>query len=147
MATNASAPKTPKTKEEEFAGLSYLQQLYQNQYNSLARSINGALERLADLNSTHTTLEGMEKITGKPSLTPIGSDAYIFSTASTKQTLLVHVGASYLVEKTVDEAKGFISKLIERNTAFINGLIKNRNEVENALLGVSYRLDELNTEL
>jgi prefoldin alpha subunit len=146
MVATAPAPKIPTTKEEELAGLSYLQQLYQNQYSSLAQSINGALERLADLNNTHTTLDGMEKVTGKPILTPVGSEAYLFSTASTKKTLLVHIGANYLAEKTTDEAKGFISKQIERQTAFVNNLIKNRNDVENALLEVSYRIDELTTE-
>ena len=147
MATPTPPPKDSRSKEEELTGLSYLQQLYQNQYNALAQSINSALERLADLNNTRITLENMEKISGKPSLTQIGTDAYIFSTASTNQAVLVHVGAGYLAEKSIDDAKGFISKLIERDTAFVNSMVKNRSEVENALLKVSYRLDELNTEL
>ncbi len=128
---------------EEVAELSYFQQLYQGQYEAVSRSINTALQMLGDMNNVKETLDRIGEVKGRNTLAPIGSGTYLHSKAEDVDSVVVGVGAGYLVEKSVDEAKQFVSAVIERQTVAINGMLKSKNDIENALLEVSLRLERL----
>ncbi len=128
---------------EEAAELSYLQQLYQGQYEELGRSVNAAIQELNELNRVKETLDSTESIKDRNMLSQIGSGAYIHCKADSMEKVVVNVGANYFVEKGIDDAKQFITKMTERQTMTINALLKSRDELEGALIDVSIRLERL----
>jgi prefoldin alpha subunit len=131
---------------EEVAELSYFQQLYQGQYDSVSRSINTAIQILGEMNGVKETLDKIDEVKGRNTLSPIGTGTYLHSKAENTDNVVVGVGAGYLVEKGIDDAKQFISKLIERQTNAINGMLRSKNEIEGALMDVSVRLERLAKE-
>lgn len=136
----------PGKKEEELYTLRYLQQLYQNQYTSVINEMNRSMEYLNELNVAQKTIESTDMINGKGALIGLGAGMYISSSVKKVSSILVGIGGGYIVEKSIDEAKQFISGRIERVTVLFNRLVKNRNEIRNAAMEVTYRLDALSSK-
>lgn len=130
----------PKQSPEE---LQYLYQIYQSQYNNLGQEIGTRLDVLRQLDGAQKALEEMDAIKGKNTLIPVGADVYIDGKVNAGKTVIVGIGAKYLVEKPIDDAKGYVSKAMEKETDYINKLAKSRKEVEASLMDISYKLQEL----
>ncbi len=120
--------------------LRYIQQVYQQQYSVATNSINMLLQELQELNAEQNTLEHVDLLDGKEMLTSIGPDSFLFAKAQSTKTALMSIGAGYLIEKDIDSAKTRISMLIQRRTDNLNKMMKNRKELESALIEISYRL-------
>ena len=132
-----------QNKDEILSTLKYLREQYQSQYFEVGQALNAALETLTDLNNSRTTLEKADFVSNRESLMPLGRYAYVNAKLADVNSLIVSVGANYFLEYNIDEAKGFISKLLDRQTKFINQLMKSKGELENALIDVTARLDRL----
>lgn len=137
--------QTPGSKEaaEQLAGLRYLQQLYANQYNAVSQLINENLQAIADINSAQKSLENISMISGKKSLISAGAEVYIDATVGKAENVLIGVGAGYLAEKPIDEAKQYLNKRAERQTSLINKLSKDRKDLEGAMMEVAQKIDAL----
>lgn len=136
--------KPPERKRvESVEELKYLQQIYQNQYTLVAQQINSTLELIRQLESAHSTIEHMDAVKGRQGLVPIGADAFISGKIDEAGSVLVGIGAGYLVEKSMDEAKQFFSKFNEQEMQEVNRLMKAKAELENAMIEISYKIDEL----
>ncbi|MGA2799873.1 MAG: prefoldin subunit alpha [Candidatus Micrarchaeaceae archaeon] len=120
--------------------LRYVQQVYQNQYAVATNSINMILQELQELNSAQKTLENVNLVEGKEALTSIGADTFFFSRVQSTKSVVMAVGGGYLVEKAIDSAKERTAKLIQVRTDRLNRIVKNRKELEAALIEISYRL-------
>ncbi len=123
--------------------LRYMQQVYQNQYSIIGNSINAVLRELQELNSAQKTLENMNLVQGKETLTGIGGDFYLTGKIHDPNKVLVGVGAGYVIEKDADSAKTHVAGLIKNHTESLNRLTKNRKELEDALIEISYRLETI----
>lgn len=123
--------------------LRYVQQIYQNQYAVATNSINVLLQELQELNSTQKTLENVDIIEGKEALTSIGSDTFFFSKVPSARSVTMAIGGGYLVEKEIDPAKQRIATVIKTRTERLNAVMKNRKELESALIEISYRLGSM----
>lgn len=123
--------------------LRYLQQVYQNQYTVLSNSINMLLGGIRELNSAQKTLENLDLVKNKDTLTGIGGDFYLKGKVESTEKVLVGVGAGYVIEKDTDSAKTLVADLIKKNTDNLNRISKNRKELEGALIDISYRLDNI----
>ena len=137
------APDERTSIGEAAAELSYLQQLYQGQYEELGRSVNTAIQELNEFNSVKETLDRIDEIKDRNMLSQIGSGAYIHCKADGMDKIVINVGANYFVEKDIEDAKQFVAKMTERQTRTINALLKSRDEIEGALVDVSLRLERL----
>ena len=129
-------------KVEEIEELRYMQQIYQNQYEVLNNSINMHLQDMQALNSAQKTLENNGLIGGKEMLTHAGASVYFRAEIKDANHVVVGIGGNYLIEKSVDDAKGYLSKLIAKRTETINHLIKSRRELQAALIDVSYKIEK-----
>jgi prefoldin alpha subunit len=136
-----SDPKNMKTDEQTLEELRYLQQVYQNQYAVAGNSINMTLQALQELNSAQKTLENLDLTNGREIVTSLGAEVYAFGKISNPKSVLVAVGAGYLVEKDIDSAKGYAAALIQKHTENLNKITKSRKEIESALIEISYRLE------
>lgn len=121
--------------------LRYIQQVYQNQYALIGNNINLLVQEVQQLNSAQKTIENLDLVKGKEVITNIGSDFYIFGKVPSPDTVLVGVGAGYLIEKDPESAKEYVANLLKKRTESLNLLTKNRKELENALVEISYRLE------
>lgn len=74
-------------------------------------------------------------------LTGIGGDFYLVGQIKTTKSVLVGIGAGYVIEKETDPAKTHVAELIKKHTDNLNKLTKNRRELENALMEISYRIE------
>ena len=139
MATNDDS--NLKLDQKGLDELAYMQQVYQNQYNLVGNNINLLLQEVQRLNSAQKTIENLNLVKGKDVITNIGADFYLFGKVPNPDTVLVGVGAGYLVEKDPESAKEYVASLIKRRTEDLNLLTKNRKELENALVEISYRME------
>ncbi len=132
------------SREEELYTLSYMQQLYQNQYNELASAINRNVQYLNELAALKKTLDESALVDGKEVLVDLGANAYLSSRVKKLESVLIDIGAGYIVEKSVEDAKLFVDSRTDRSTQSFNGLVKSRNELRDAILEVARRIDALN---
>ena len=140
----AATPKEPAPQRElGLEDLRYIQQMYQSQFMLINQEINTRLEVLRQLENVQRTLENINTLENKRTLIPVGSDAYLEGKVTNSTSVVVGIGAGYLAEKKTDEAKSYVAKAIERETGNVNRLVKNKKELENALIEVSYKIDEL----
>lgn len=137
------AQENNESLEEAVQELQYMQQVYQNQYATLSRDINSVMGYINELNAAKTSLEKFDKIKNTSMLSPIGSSIFIKSKASSENSVLVSVGASYLVEKEISGASEYLSSRIELQTKNMQELMKARGRTEDALFELSSRLDRL----
>jgi prefoldin alpha subunit len=129
--------------EQTVEGLQYLHQLYQSQYVLLTQEINSMLDGLSKLNNAQRTINNIESVRNKNTLLPIGGDIFLNAAIGDARTVIVSIGGGYLIEEDVENAKQFVSKQVQNQTTQINALMKNKRELENAVLDVSYRLEQL----
>ena len=122
--------------------LRYIHQVYQNQYQVVSNSINIELQELQQLNMAQKSLESSELMNEKEILTNVGGDVYMRSKISDAKSAIIGIGGGYLIEKDVDASKNYIAKWIERKTESINKLIKNKRELEAALIDIAYKIDK-----
>ncbi len=136
---NQSQQRSGATPDE----LKYMQHLYQNQYVLITQELNSRIQALGEITNSQATLERIDMVKKKKALVPIGAETYLDGTISDSEAVVVGVGAGYLVEKDVAGAKAHIAKAIEKETQYINKLMKSKKELEAALMEVSYKLEEL----
>jgi prefoldin alpha subunit len=133
-----------KPKEEMVSDLDelrYARQVYQNQYMLVNNSAQMMLQEIREFGSSQRTLENIELFNGKESLINTGAGVYIRALSNNTGTVLVEVGGNYVVEKSIDEAKGFLSRQIESKTAVFNKIIKNKKELEAALIDIESKME------
>ena len=134
--------ETPR-KEDEVYSLRYLQQLYQNQYSAVSAEMNRSLEYLGQLNAAQKTMENSNSVKGKDTLLDLGAGVYMGANVKKSDSVLVNIGGSYLAEKSIEEAKLMMATRIEKMNTLFNKLVKNRNELRDAIVQVTRRLEEL----
>jgi prefoldin alpha subunit len=123
--------------------LRYLQQIYQNQYGLVSQEINNRSENLRELDSAQQTLENIDIIKDKSTLVSTGASTFAFGKITDNKSVVIGIGAGYMVEKSIDEAKNYISKAIEQESKYITQLNKSKKEVEAALIEIEVKVDEL----
>ena len=138
-----AAEQGGRNREEELYTLGYMQQVYQNQYNSLVSEINRNVQYLNELSGLKKTLESSGMADNKDVLVNLGGGAYMNSRIKKFDSVLVEIGAGLVIEKRIDEAKLFVDSRIEKATQMFNSLVKNRNDLREAILDVAHRIDAL----
>ena len=110
----------------------------------MANDMNRSVQYLNELNGVQKTLESAPMVSGKDTLISLGGNTYINSKVKKLDSILVGVGAGYMVEKDIEDAKRFVAAKIDKVTEMFNGLLKSRNELRDAIMDVTSRLNALN---
>lgn len=129
----AEQPAARKISQEEMA---YLERVYQNQYMMVGNAINSALQELQELTSAQKALEEMDKLAGKESFNSIGADFYLKSQIKKDTKVVIGVGGGFMVEKDTDSAKQTVKKRLDAKNEMITKLVKNRKELEAAMVDI-----------
>ncbi|MGI0133434.1 MAG: prefoldin subunit alpha [Candidatus Micrarchaeaceae archaeon] len=126
---------------QELDQLRYMMQVYQNQYGMMSNSINMALNDLRELNNAQKTIESNDSVKGKLSFTDLGAGFYMKSRIDEEDSVIVGVGGNYFVEKDNTEAKQYVARQVGRKTDELNKMIKNKKELEGAMMELSYKIE------
>lgn len=127
---------------KEIEELRYMQQIYQNQYATLNSAMNMHMQEVQMLSVVQSSLENSSVMKGKEALMHVGASVYMKTQIKDPNAVIVSIGAGYLVEKGVDEAKAYVSKMITKKTDTLNSMAKSRKELQNALIDISYKMEK-----
>mgnify|MGYP001139997108 CR=1 FL=1 len=113
--------------------------LFEVRLDGLINQRNLVLNKLTEIDETFKTIE---EITKQPTeiLFPIGGEAHAYGKIVDQKKFIVEIGAGVALEKTVDEAKEFLSKRQRE-------LEKVLNELQNEILIVSGNMEKLRPEI
>jgi prefoldin alpha subunit len=129
--------------QEAMAQLQYLQNVYTQQYDMLNEQIatyNLAREAVA---RSIEIIDNAKSLENSHVLLNTEGGTYIGATVSKIDKMMTYVGAGYLVEKTVAEAKEFLETAMKNSETSASRLIGERQKVEKELFDISYRMAAL----
>lgn len=87
-------------------------------------------QKLQDIQITKVTIENLEKMEDEQeSIIPIGSEAFLRTQIEKPQTLIVNIGARYLIEQGVSECKDLHEKKEEQLKKALNIIDDRMNEL------------------
>ncbi len=126
--------------QEMLAQLQYLQNVYTQRYDILNEQIatyniaKEAVLRNIDMINRASSMDN------KTILLNADGGAYIEANIKKLDKMITYVGASYLVEKPLAEAKDFLQNTVKGGDAAVSKLIEERRKVEKELFDISYKL-------
>jgi len=135
-------PDENNDKTAEMESLQYLNQIYGDRYSAITAEIRSVIDEIGDLNRSVETLSNFDSVKGKRMLTMAGRSLFVYAIAEPEEKVLVEVGGGYLVEKSIEEGKQFLSTSIESKNKYLNSLTVEKEKLENALLEISYKLSQ-----
>ena len=132
-----------RNKQEELNQLAYLQNMYSREYEALTDQISNYLTLANSFERNREVLTNMDKVQNSNML--VSLEAGMFAEVSAKKVtnVITNVGAGYMIEKTIDEAKEFIGKNSERLNQSVKKLMEQRQRMEAQLLDLSYKINEM----
>ena len=127
---------------KELEELQYMQQVYQSQYAALNNSMNMHMQDVQVLSAVQNTLENIDMMKGKETLMHAGASVYMKADIKDASRVIVSIGGGYLVEKDIDDAKGYVSRMIAKKTDVLSSMAKSRKELQSALIDISYKMEK-----
>jgi prefoldin alpha subunit len=113
--------------------------LFEVKLDGLIKQRNLVLNKLAEIDETFKTIEEIAKQPAEI-LLPIGSEAHAYGKIVDSKKLIVEIGAGVALEKTVEEAKHFLSGKQKE-------LEKVLKELQNEILVVTSNMENLRPEI
>jgi len=130
-------------KEEEANRLLYLQNVYNQQYEALMNELTTFSMAQAALKRNIQLLENKDRVKGSNILVNAEGGTYIEANVKELGKIMIYVGAGYLVEKDVQQAKEFQNKNLEMGDTQMKKLVETRQKLENELMKIHYQVESL----
>ncbi|VVB77036.1 Prefoldin subunit alpha [uncultured archaeon] len=129
--------------QEEFNRLVYLQNAYNQQYEAITRELSNYGMAHAALQRNVELLDRKDEMKGSGILVNAEGGTYIEANVKAIDKVMTYVGAGYLVEKKVDEAKSYLKKNIENEEEIMKRLAADGQKIEGELMKIHYSLEML----
>ena len=130
------------TPDALFNQLRYLQELYTQRYEVLESEIATYSMAINAVERNIQTLEGTAQLENTSIL--VGESGMYLNAAVKKiEKIITYIGAGYLVEKSVDEAKDFMKVNSDKHKEGMKKLTAEKQKIEKELVSISYKLSEL----
>ncbi len=123
--------------------LRYLQNVYSQQYEVLENQIS---TYTMSIDAILKGVEALEKATTaekSKTLINTGPGVYMEGEITNNKTTLTYVGAGYLIEKTVAQAKEFIELNKKKQEEVLKKLLSEKSKLQSELIDVMYKLESL----
>jgi prefoldin alpha subunit len=137
-----SAP-TNKEAEEAVAQLRYLQNIYSQQYEFLENEIATYSLALNSMRRNSELIENTSRLSNSKILVNGEAGMYFEAGVGIMEKVIAYVGAGYLVEKSLEEAKEFAKSNERRSEEGLRKLISDKQKVEKELMDISYKLSSV----
>ncbi|MGC8587009.1 MAG: prefoldin subunit alpha [Candidatus Micrarchaeia archaeon] len=131
------------SNEEEGERLRYLQSVYAQDYEGILDTLSNYTAISEAVSKNIEVLGKMDEIKDKKILMHLESGTYIETKITDSSKVLTYVGAGYLVEKSIADAKAFLEENAKRGNAFIEHLNSEKEKLEGVLLDIAYRLESI----
>ncbi len=145
MASEKDDKKVPDPREL-FMQLQYLQSIYSQQYEVLNQSIENYTSVQETLRDNIVLLESSKRVSGKDALIPTEGGMYFPAGVKNFSTVITYIGAGYLAEKGIGDAKQFFEDKISKGDDLINKLANQRQKVREELAEINYRMSALQSQ-
>ncbi|MCL5440939.1 MAG: prefoldin subunit alpha [Candidatus Marsarchaeota archaeon] len=139
--------KMEEEEEATLAELRYLHRTYMERYSLVMEEIRNVVGENNSLGGASVVLGNIENASNHETLIGVGPGIYLKGLIENPDTVMVSVGGGYIVEKGVEDAKKFVEGWIERHNKEANALMKEREELEGAIMDISYRIGKAQEEL
>lgn len=113
--------------------------IIESRLDALLKQREMVASKIIEIQSTLSSMDEIEKTDGEV-LFPIGAEAYTSGKVTSKNRVMVDIGANVILEKTVEEGKHILSK---RKTEMENTL----NEMQRDIGELSSALEQLGPEI
>lgn len=141
MAESAKAPSMDP--QEIMAQLQYLQQIYSQQYQALEDNIATYTIAQSSLQRNVELLDKADLLKGSDMLMDGEGGTYIDAKLGNMERVLVYVGAGYIVEKPVAQAKTFLKENEAKGEQLLKRLVADKQKVESELIDIAYKMNAL----
>lgn len=132
--------------EQAVAQLRYLQNIYSQQYEMIESEIATYSLALSAINKNIDMLEDPDKINNKEMLLNGEGGTYIVAKIKPVEQVITYVGAGYLVEKSLEDAKAFLNDNRKKQEENLRRLSEERLKIEKELVSISYKLSAYNQQ-
>ncbi len=130
-------------KEEEANRLFYLQNLYNQQYEALMNEITTFGMAQAAIERNLTLLEKKDELKGSNILVSGEGGTYIEADIKDIKKVMTYVGAGYLIEKDIEQAREFLKKSAEVSKSTIGRMIQDKQKLENELMRIQFAIETM----
>ncbi len=136
----AAAPRTGSgSVEEALAQLQYLEQIYAQQYEILNEQITTYTLAHEAVKRNIELLERSSQIQDSNVLLNTEGGTYVEAHIGKISTIMTYVGAGYMVDKSIEDAKAFLEDNEKNGQALLDRLVADKQKVEKELIDISYR--------
>lgn len=137
------AQQNQPSLEEAQAQLRYLQELYSQQYQLLENEIASFSMAIGTLNRNIELLENKDRLANSAILINAEGGAYIEASIKSMDRVMVYIGAGYLVEKGIEDAKLYLKGNSKKQEETFKKLAADKQKIEKELVDISYKLSTL----
>ena len=125
---------------EAIAQLRYMQNVYSQQYEFIQNEISAYIAELNALRGNLSIIENAPTLDNSKVLVDCDGGAYVEASLGKVQKMIVYVGAGYLVEKSLEDAKRFVNENSARREEMIRRLDGEKKKLESELVNIAYKL-------
>lgn len=133
-------------REEEINRLFYLQSLYNQQYEAIMNEIAtfGIAQNALDKNIY--LLDNKDRLKSSKILVNADGGTYVEASIKEINGVVTYVGAGYLIEKDVQQARDFLSKGLEGTRSQMKKLVEEKKKLENELMKIEFAIGKIQQE-
>ena len=129
--------------EEKEGRLMYLQNLYGQQYDALMNELTTFTLAQAAIERNLHLLERKDQLKGSNILVNVEGGTYIEAKVKEIGKVMVYVGAGYLIDKNVEQAKSFLNDSMSKSKEEIKKLAEEKLKFENELMRIQYEMESM----
>lgn len=130
-------------REDEVNRLFYLQSIYNQQYEALMSELTTFSVAQAALERNLGLLDKKDEMKGANILVNGEGGTYFEASVKDMKKVMTYVGAGYLVEKEVEQAKEFLRRSVETSRGTMRRLAEDKQRLETELMRLQYAIEAM----
>lgn len=130
-------------KEDEYRRNVYLLQLYQEQIEGIYSQVEMIEKLIDEYNRAIETMKEIAEMEGKEVLMPLGINVFGYAELKDTSKVIVNIGRSVYMEKTINNAIDFLNKKIEELKKSEEKLAKTAEELRMKMEEIANKLKDV----
>lgn len=130
-------------KEDEYRRNVYLLQLYQEQIEGIYSQVEMIEKLIDEYNRAIETMKEIAEMEGKEVLMPLGINVFGYAELKDTNKVVVNIGRSVYMEKTINNAIDFFNKKIEELKKSEEKLAKTAEELRMKMEEIANKLKDV----
>jgi len=131
------------SKQEEFEQLKYLYDAYTREYEAVVGEISNYMMVSSAFDRNLQVFDNIDTLQNANLLVGLEGGTYLQTTTKEIKGVITSVGAGYLVEKKVEDAKQVVSANYEKIQKSMKQLIEQRGKLEKEIMDITFKINSL----